>query len=590
MPDIHRIDKLFLQNFKSYQDKTIEVNFGKKITLIFGKNSAGKSSLIQALGLLQQSIKYKRDLIIRTPDTDPSGIKSMPSYESMLPNHDKNKPLTLGVQCSHSNETITSRTIIKKFDKLNQNRVIAKEIELYAHSEKKKDGSPNTEKFLTIKNSPLKLSTSKLTNIFSSEITYSNNEGVYYELYDLFNKSRKELKKKLDEVISFKKKYNMIQNQIDSLSLKKNKTEVDERKIYDLNQQLDDIFELTSKNNIFRPFLFTFSDKKTSSHMSFLEKNSIKFDEFIDYLAKDEQECKKPIYYDNTLLTSFRDFEELRRDLDLDDKEFSEIQNSSLNRSTLKEFLCYVLSMPFTNIPQRNTIVWNKNDTGKVVTPEGMLNSCSGVIRETLGKLKIFTGKVQVPETFSTGLEDEKFIGFNYENLHEVLKKNIISVNKYLKKFGFDIKAKIQDIHDGKSILAFQKKGVTINLGNAGLGIENILPIITQSLASKGEILFFEEPERRAHPQLQADLADLFVECVNEKNNNQVIIETHSENMLLGVLKNIREKRIKHEDVQILYVYLENGKSDIQHLEVDSKARFKQVWRDGFFVERLNLI
>ena len=113
---------------------------------------------------------------------------------------------------------------------------------------------------------------------------------------------------------------------------------------------------------------------------------------------------------------------------------------------------------------------------------------------------------------------------------------------------------------------------------------------MTQCVASNNEILYFEEPERRAHPQLQADLGKLFIDSTNIENNNQIIIETHSENLLLGILKGVREKRIEPEKVKVVYIYLENGKSNIQQIDIDSKGRFKQVWKDGFFTERLNLV
>ena len=106
----------------------------------------------------------------------------------------------------------------------------------------------------------------------------------------------------------------------------------------------------------------------------------------------------------------------------------------------------------------------------------------------------------------------------------------------------------------------------------------------------KVKFLIFEEPERRAHPRLQAALSDLFINASNEKNNNQIIIESHSENLLLGVLKAIRDKKISNRDVSVKYVYMENGYSKIQDLEINERGVFTEPWRDGFFVERLDLI
>ena len=84
--------------------------------------------------------------------------------------------------------------------------------------------------------------------------------------------------------------------------------------------------------------------------------------------------------------------------------------------------------------------------------------------------------------------------------------------------------------------------------------------------------------------------ADLFINASNEKNNNQIIIESHSENLLLGVLKAIRDKKISNQDVSVKYVYMENGNSKIQDLEINERGVFTEPWKDGFFVERLDLI
>ena len=50
-----------LENFRSYHKKT-SINFGSKITLLFGKGSAGKSTIIDALQMLHASHKNNIDL------------------------------------------------------------------------------------------------------------------------------------------------------------------------------------------------------------------------------------------------------------------------------------------------------------------------------------------------------------------------------------------------------------------------------------------------------------------------------------------------------------------------------------------------
>ena len=130
------------------------------------------------------------------------------------------------------------------------------------------------------------------------------------------------------------------------------------------------------------------------------------------------------------------------------------------------------------------------------------------------------------------------------------------------------------------------KKKLNIE-GDISIHSENILPVIAQSVSADGKIIVFEEPERRAHPRLQIKMADLFVEC---SKKNQFIIETHSENLLLGVLKQIRDKKISHKFVKIIYVYMENGQSKIDELSINEKGAFQSKWRHGFFTEKLDLI
>ena len=81
-------------------------------------------------------------------------------------------------------------------------------------------------------------------------------------------------------------------------------------------------------------------------------------------------------------------------------------------------------------------------------------------------------------------------------------------------------------------------------------------------------------------------------------HNNQFVIETHSENILLRAQKNIRKgfdykgKKINigREIISVNNVYVENNSSRVQKIELDDKGEFKTHWKDGFFAERLDEI
>ncbi len=86
--------KLIVRNMKSFeslQDAPLS-----KITLIYGPNSAGKSSLIQSLLLLKQTLDdpdpLRSSLIARGPLVD------LGSFTALIHGHDTSKPLMIGLQ------------------------------------------------------------------------------------------------------------------------------------------------------------------------------------------------------------------------------------------------------------------------------------------------------------------------------------------------------------------------------------------------------------------------------------------------------------------------------------------------------------
>ena len=120
-----------------------------------------------------------------------------------------------------------------------------------------------------------------------------------------------------------------------------------------------------------------------------------------------------------------------------------------------------------------------------------------------------------------------------------------------------------------------------------GSGAQYLLTYLTELLEANENIILLEEPEKALHASLQIKLAELFTEI---SKNNQLVIETHSENLLLGILKEIRDKNLNHQDVKVLYVYMEDGESKVDEVILNEKGGFRSKWRDGFFTEKLDLL
>lgn len=88
-----------LENFKAFGQRTIIPL--APITLIFGQNSAGKSSVLQALSLLKQSRTNRDTGALLLPRTE-GGYADLGSFQEMVFDHDLTRTVAIrfDVSCS----------------------------------------------------------------------------------------------------------------------------------------------------------------------------------------------------------------------------------------------------------------------------------------------------------------------------------------------------------------------------------------------------------------------------------------------------------------------------------------------------------
>ncbi len=126
---------------------------------------------------------------------------------------------------------------------------------------------------------------------------------------------------------------------------------------------------------------------------------------------------------------------------------------------------------------------------------------------------------------------------------------------------------------------------------DVGIGISQVVPVIVTALDGQERLLAIEQPELHIHPRLQAAIADLFVEAIGKKKH-RFIIETHSEHLILRLLRRIREteidkapanRQLRTDELAIYYLKQDNGSSRELRIDVDVKGEFIQPWPDDFF-------
>ena len=98
-------------------------------------------------------------------------------------------------------------------------------------------------------------------------------------------------------------------------------------------------------------------------------------------------------------------------------------------------------------------------------------------------------------------------------------------------------------------------KGAFRNLLDVGYGISQVLPIVTELIASSDptSLYLLQQPEVHLHPSAQAALGTLFCDVASPRR--QLIVETHSDHLIDRVRMEVRDKTtsLKPEDVSLLY-------------------------------------
>ena len=135
--------------------------------------------------------------------------------------------------------------------------------------------------------------------------------------------------------------------------------------------------------------------------------------------------------------------------------------------------------------------------------------------------------------------------------------------------------------------LVSRRLRAAVNLTDAGFGLSQVLPLVVQGLyAPKESLIIAEQPEIHLNPRLQAILADLFQQVATA--GRAVLVETHSEHMLLRIRRLIAEGKLKPDDLSVLYVEKFGGKSTIRSIPIKKNGYIeKDVWPAGFFEDSL---
>ena len=141
----------------------------------------------------------------------------------------------------------------------------------------------------------------------------------------------------------------------------------------------------------------------------------------------------------------------------------------------------------------------------------------------------------------------------------------------------------ISDTEQAYEFLVKQyEEGPEVRLTDVGFGVSQILPVLTQCYyVDEGSILILENPEAHLHPKAQSELADVFIDVVKNRNV-QIILESHSEHLLLRLMRRIAEEEISADQTAFHFCEINDGNSQAERLKVDEYGNISN-WPPNFF-------
>ncbi len=150
----------------------------------------------------------------------------------------------------------------------------------------------------------------------------------------------------------------------------------------------------------------------------------------------------------------------------------------------------------------------------------------------------------------------------------------------------------ISNIEQNYELLVQQyKDGPEVGLTDVGFGISQVLPVLTACYyAPEGSTLILEQPEAHLHPKVQSELADVLIDVVKNRGI-QIILESHSEHLLLRLMRRIAEYGVHDEGIsanQTAFYFCEinDGNSKAEQLKVDEYGNISN-WPKDFFGDEM---
>ena len=168
------------------------------------------------------------------------------------------------------------------------------------------------------------------------------------------------------------------------------------------------------------------------------------------------------------------------------------------------------------------------------------------------------------------------------------LGRNEKHISAWLQKMklahSFSLESQGDDEKDYEIRIRKNAESPAVTLVDMGYGLSQFLPVLVLCYyVPEGSTLILEQPGIHLHPKVQSQLADLLIEVVTERKL-QVIVESHSEHLLVRLQRRIAEGKIGKDKIGLYFCRNDEaeGVSTLDPLDVDRVGNIRN-WPENFF-------
>lgn len=169
-------------------------------------------------------------------------------------------------------------------------------------------------------------------------------------------------------------------------------------------------------------------------------------------------------------------------------------------------------------------------------------------------------------------------------------------VATWLKDLGVIHSFAVKPVAEGRKeyevLVKTHAKAPEVKITDVGFGVSQVLPVLVQAFyCPPNSTIWIEQPEIHLHPQVQAELADVFISAIRarqdgKERNVQLIIESHSEHFLNRLQRRVAEGEITPDDVAIYFCKRAGSATELEPLKLNIFGDIEN-WPEHFFGDEM---